>query len=172
MNRKTRNVEPAVAGTASASRPGAMQHVLPPLPYGYAALEPCIDARTMALHHDKHHASYVEKLNAALEPYTQLRRRSAPWLLRNAESVPQTIRTTVRNNAGGHLNHSLFWRLMAPAGGAGPDGSLAAAIDRTFGGLEQFKASFDEAGGRVLGSRGCGSSLQTKQEPASRSSRS
>jgi superoxide dismutase, Fe-Mn family len=141
---------------ASANGPeaasGPSQHVLPPLPYDYAALEPCIDARTMKLHHDKHHASYVEKLNAALEPYAGLRKRSAPWLLLNSDLVPEAIRTAVHNNAGGHLNHSLFWQSMSPADGSGPTGKLAAAIEKAFGGLEQFKTAFDDAGSKVFGS--------------------
>ena len=128
------------------------KHVLPPLPYDYAALEPCIDARTMKLHHDKHHASYVDKLNAALEPYAELRRRSTPWLMLNIESVPEPIRAAVRNNAGGHLNHCLFWRGMAPGAGGSPSGKLAAAIDTEFGGFTQFKARFDAAGGKLFGS--------------------
>jgi superoxide dismutase, Fe-Mn family len=151
MDLKTSNVEPAVAKAAPVET-GALERVLPPLPYSYAALEPCIDARTMTLHHDKHHASYVEKLNAALEPFAELRRRSTRWLLLNSGSVPEAIRTAVHDNAGGHLNHSLFWRSMAPAGGAGPSGSLAAAIDQAFGGLEQFKTHFNEAGSKVFGS--------------------
>ncbi len=152
MDLTTATTEPAVPGKANATEAGAPRHVLPPLPYGYAALEPTIDARTMTLHHDKHHASYVDKLNAALEPYAELRRRSAPWLLLHGDAVPQAVRTAVHDNAGGHLNHSLFWRLMSPAGGAGPTGPLAVAIDEAFGGLEPFKTRFDEAGGKVFGS--------------------
>ena len=152
MDLKFPRIEPAVSGTRSVSKPAAPQHVLPPLPYGYAALEPWIDARTMTLHHDMHHAAYVEKLNAALAPYAELRRRSAPWLLLNSESVPQTIRTAVHDNAGGHLNHCLFWQSMSPAGGAVPSGALAAAIDEAFGSLTHFKIRFVEAGRKVFGS--------------------
>jgi Fe-Mn family superoxide dismutase len=152
MDPTTATAEPAVTGKVNATEAGAPRHVLPPLPYGYAALEPAIDARTMTLHHGKHHASYVDKLNAALEQCTELRRRSAAWLLRNGDAVPHAIRTAVHDNAGGHLNHSLFWRLMAPAGGPGPTGSLAAAIGEAFGGLEQFKTRFGDAGGKVFGS--------------------
>ncbi len=106
----------------------------------------------MRLHHDEHHAAYVEKLNEALEPYAQLRERSATWLLLNSESVPESVRTVVHDNAGGHVNHSLFWRLMSPAGGSGPARSLVRALDGTFGSLERFKSHFDELGGKVFGS--------------------
>jgi Fe-Mn family superoxide dismutase len=106
----------------------------------------------MTLHHDKHHAAYVEKLNAALQPYAELRRRSVRWLLQNSEAVPEPIRTAVHGNAGGHLNHSLFWQSMSPVGGSGPAGSIAAAIDETFGSLQQFKDQFDETGAKLFGS--------------------
>jgi Fe-Mn family superoxide dismutase len=129
-----------------------VKHVLPPLPYPHAALEPHIDARTMMLHHDKHHASYVANLNSALERFPELHKRSASWLLLNLASIPEAGRTAVRNNAGGHLNHSLFWRIMSPAGGGAPTGALADAIKRDFGGFEQFKAQFAEAGAKVFGS--------------------
>ena len=113
-----------------------MKHILPPLPYYHASLEPHIDAHTMTLHHDKHHASYVANLNAALENFPELHERSALWLLLNLDKVPQTIRSVVRNNAGGHENHSLFWRSMSPVASnlpAGkPAGDLAEAIDRDF----------------------------------------
>lgn len=129
------------------------RHVLPALPYAHAALEPHIDARTMALHHDKHHASYVTALNAALQAHPDLQERSAPWLLLNPGKLPRDIRTTVRNNAGGHVNHSLFWQAMSPLeGGAPPTGALAIAIVRDFGSLAQFKQQFSEAGGKLFGS--------------------
>jgi Fe-Mn family superoxide dismutase len=121
------------------------------LPYSHAALEPHIDARTMMLHHDKHHATYVASLNEALEKFPELQQRSASWLLLNLAKVPEAVRTAVRNNAGGHLNHSLFWRSMSPAGGA-PSGPLADAIKRDFGSFGQFKAQFDEAGAKLFGS--------------------
>jgi len=126
--------------------------VLPTLPYDPAALEPHIDAQTMALHHDQHHASYVANLNSALEKYPELHDRTALWLLLNLRKVPQTARTAVRNNAGGHVNHSLFWRAMSPTGGGTPTGLLADAINRAFGSLEQFKARFAEAGSKLFGS--------------------
>jgi superoxide dismutase, Fe-Mn family len=127
-------------------------HLLPALPYGYAALEPHVDARTMKLHHDKHHASYVEKLIAALKKYPKLHERSAIWLLLNPGQVPEEARTAVRNNAGGHVNHSMLWRAMSPGGNGEPAGALAEAIKRDFGGLEKFKARFDEAGEKLFGS--------------------
>ena len=131
---------------------GQLKHLLPPLPYDYAALEPHIDARTMTLHHDQHHASYVEKLNAALEKCPDLHERTAIWLLLNLSHVPEGTRTAVRNNAGGHVNHSMFWRAMSPSGGGEPTGALADAIKRDFGGLEKFKVRFDEAGEKLFGS--------------------
>jgi len=129
-----------------------MKHILPPLPYAPAALEPHIDARTMLLHHDKHHASYVDNLNAALEKFHALRERSALWLLLNPLEVPESIRETVHDNAGGHLNHSLFWQIMGPAAGGVPNGPLVEAINEAFGSLEQFKTRFAEAGTKVFGS--------------------
>lgn len=129
-----------------------MKHMLPPFPYYHASLEPHIDARTMTLHHDQHHASYVANLNSALEEFPELHERTALWLLLNLSKVPQTIRTPIHNNAGGHVNHSLFWRAMSPGGGGEPTGALADAIKRDFGGLEQFKARFDEAGEKLFGS--------------------
>jgi Fe-Mn family superoxide dismutase len=129
-----------------------MKHMLPPLPYDYAALEPHIDARTMMLHHDKHHASYVANLNATLESIPELHERTALWLLLNLSKVPEKARTAVRNNAGGHVNHGLFWRAMSPATGGAPAGPLADAIDRDFGSLDEFKARFAEAGGKQFGS--------------------
>ena len=129
-----------------------LKHLLPALPYDHAALEPHIDARTMQLHHDKHHASYVEKLNAALEKYPKLHERSAIWLLLNLGQVPEEARTAVRNNAGGHVNHCMFWRSMSPESGGEPTGAFADAINRDFGGTEKLKARFDEAGEKVFGS--------------------
>lgn len=129
-----------------------MKHQLPPLPYDYAALEPHIDARTMQLHHDKHHATYVDKLNAALEKHPDLQQRSAVWLLINLDKVPEAVRTAVRNNGGGHVNHTMYWRAMAPKGGGAPKGALAEAINRNFGSFEKFKTQFDQAGEKVFGS--------------------
>jgi Fe-Mn family superoxide dismutase len=129
-----------------------MKHILPPLPYDHAALEPHIDAQTMMLHHDKHHASYVANLNSTLETFPELHERSALWLLLNLSKVPQKIRTAVRNNAGGHVNHSLFWRAMSPAASSAPASLLVDAIERDFGSLDRFKVRFAEAGGKLFGS--------------------
>ncbi len=128
------------------------KHFLPALPYDVAALEPWIDARTMLLHHGKHHASYVEKLNAALETHPDLQLKTPLWLLLNSAKLPGDIRTAVHNNAGGHVNHSLFWQAMSPAGGGEPAGPLADAIKRDFGSFEIFRKQFDQAGGALFGS--------------------
>ena len=129
-----------------------MKHLLPALPYDYAALEPHIDAATMKLHHDKHHATYVTKLNEALEKLPQFQDRSASWLLRNLDKVPDSQRLAVRNNAGGHINHSMYWRAMTPSGEGSPKGALADAVNRDFGSFEQFKTAFVDAGTKVFGS--------------------
>jgi Fe-Mn family superoxide dismutase len=130
------------------------KHALPRLPYDYYALEPHIDAKTMMLHHDHHHASNVATLNSALQEYPKLHRLSASWLLLNTGKLPRKIRTVVRHNAGGHVNHSLFWKAMSPPGRgpSGPAGALAEAIDRDFGSFDQFKRHFIEACERQLGS--------------------
>lgn len=132
--------------------PRAWKHTLPPLPYDFAALEPYIDAQTLRLHHDEHHASYVAKLNSALEALPDLRGRSVQWLLSNLNEVPVGVRTSIRNNAGGHLNHSLYWESMAPASGGEPEGALADAINRDFGSLAQLEAQFADAGAELFGS--------------------
>jgi Fe-Mn family superoxide dismutase len=129
-----------------------MKHLLPALPYDPAALEPHIDARTMRLHHGQHHASYVANLNSTLEESPELHERNALWLLLNLSRLPQKIRTAVRNNAGGHVNHSLFWRAMSPPSGGTLAGPLADAIKRDFGSLEQFKLRFADAGAKLFGS--------------------
>lgn len=134
-----------------AQEPGRPKHVLPLLPYDYAALEPHIDTRTMMLHHDKHHASYVANLNSAIARFPELRARTALWLLLNLSNLPAEIRLPVHSNAGGHVNHSLFWMTMSPSGGA-PTGELADALKRDFGSVEQFKAAFVEAGATLFGS--------------------
>jgi superoxide dismutase, Fe-Mn family len=128
------------------------KHRLPELAYDVAALEPHIDARTMALHHGKHHASYVEKLNATLEPFPDLHEQTALWLLINLGKLPREIRAAVRSNAGGHLNHSLFWQAMSPTGGGAPSGLLAEAIRQDFGSFDLFKARFERAGAALFGS--------------------
>ncbi len=125
---------------------------LPPLPYAYNALEPHIDEATMKFHHDKHHATYIKNLNAALEKHPELKNRSVEDLLRDLNSVPEDIRTGVRNNGGGHVNHSMFWRIMRPDGGGEPTGAIADAIKGKFGSFADFKKSFNEAGSKRFGS--------------------
>ena len=122
-----------------------MAFTLPPLPYDYTALEPTIDEQTMRLHHDKHHAAYVNNLNAALEPYADLQKKSIGELLTSLDKVPEAIRTKVRNNAGGHANHTIFWEMMAPGGAKEPGGELADAITRAFGSFAAFKEQFAKA---------------------------
>ena len=143
---------PRHRNTDTEPTPAAATHTLPPLPYAYAALEPTIDSRTMKLHHDKHHATYVEHLNAALEKFPDLQRRTPIWLLQNSKELPEKIRTAVLQNAGGHVNHSLFWRAMSPNAMRAPTGSLADAIVRDFGSVEQFKQQFVEVGEKHFGS--------------------
>lgn len=122
-----------------------MAYELPPLPYDYNALEPHIDEMTMRIHHDRHHATYVNNVNQALEPYPDLAALPIEELMRNLDRVPENIRTTVRNNGGGHANHSLFWVIMSPQGGGQPSGELAEAINRTFGSFENFKQQLTQA---------------------------
>ena len=127
-----------------------MPHELPPLPYAFDALEPTIDAQTMEIHHDKHHQAYVTNLNAALEG-TGLEDRPLDQLIANLEAVPEAKRTAVRNNGGGHANHTLFWELMKPGGGA-LSGALADAIADAFGDVDQLKAQVNDAGVKRFGS--------------------
>jgi len=122
-----------------------MAHELPTLPYSLDALEPHIDARTMEIHHGKHHAAYVNNLNKALEGHAELEQRSIAELVADLSSVPESIRAAVRNNGGGHFNHSLFWTVMKPGGGGAPTGELAAAIDSAFGSVDEFKTRFSQA---------------------------
>jgi len=128
-----------------------MAYEVPKLPYAFDALEPNIDARTMEIHHDKHHAGYVAKVNAAIQG-TELEGKSITELIRDLNSVPEKIRTAVRNNGGGHLNHSIFWTIMSPSGGGKPSGELAAAIDSQLGGFDQFKTDFSTAAATRFGS--------------------
>ena len=125
---------------------------LPDLPYAFDALEPHIDARTMEIHHDKHHAAYVANLNKALEGYDDLQAKSIDDLVAGLNDVPEAIRGAVRNNGGGHANHSLFWEIMGPDGGGAPSGDLAAAIDRDLGGLDQLKSQVKNAAMTRFGS--------------------
>lgn len=129
-----------------------MAHVLPELSYGYDALEPHIDARTMEIHHSKHHNAYVANLNAALEKHPELADKSAEDLVKGLNSVPQDIRGAVRNNGGGHLNHTLFWMCMSPDGGGAPGGTLADSIKDAFGSFDAFKDEFSKAGATRFGS--------------------
>ena len=129
-----------------------MAHQLPPLPYAYDALEPHIDQQTMRIHHDKHHGTYVTNLNAALEPHADLQRQSVEDLLKNLASVPEQIRTAVRNNGGGHANHTMFWEIMKPGGGP-ISGRIAEAITGTFGSFDAFRDQFNKA---ALGRFGSG----------------
>jgi len=132
-----------------------MPHTLPPLPYDFGALEPHIDAQTMQIHHDKHHQAYVNNLNAALDKHPDLHKKTLDDLLKGINSVPEDIRTAVRNNAGGHHNHSLFWTVMAPAGKGGggePSGKLADALKGAFGGFAKFKEALTAAASTRFGS--------------------
>ena len=122
-----------------------MAHSVPPLPYDYTALEPHIDEQTMRIHHDKHHAAYVNNLNAALEKHPELQSKSVDELLKNINTVPEDIRTAVRNNGGGHANHTMFWQIMGPNGGGAPTGAIADAINGAFGGFDKFKEEVKKA---------------------------
>jgi len=122
-----------------------MPFELPPLPYAFDALEPHIDAKTMEIHHDKHHAAYVNNANAALEKYPELAKKSVEDLLWSIGSVPEEIRTVIQNNAGGHSNHSIFWTIMGPGGGGNPVGRIADSLKTTFGGYDAFKEQLTKA---------------------------
>ncbi len=129
-----------------------MAFEVPPLPYDYSALEPYIDTQTMQLHHDKHHAAYVNNLNNALQGQSALASFSIEDLMRRINEVPENIRTAVRNNGGGHINHTMFWQIMTPNGGGEPTGELATAIKGAFGSFDAFKAAFNDAGVKRFGS--------------------
>jgi superoxide dismutase, Fe-Mn family len=128
-----------------------MAFELPPLPYAYDALEPYIDVQTMQLHHDKHHATYVTNLNNALKGH-DFENLPVEQVIRRLSEVPEAVRTAVRNNGGGHLNHSMFWQIMKPNGGGQPAGELASAITSTFGSFDAFKTAFNDAGVKRFGS--------------------
>jgi Fe-Mn family superoxide dismutase len=126
---------------------------VPPLPYAFDALEPYIDAKTMEIHHDKHHGAYVTNLNKALESAPDLQSKTVEELLAdNCAIVPEAIKTAVRNNGGGHINHSMFWQILAPSAGGGPSGSIATAINSTFGSFDTFKEKFGAAATTRFGS--------------------
>lgn len=129
-----------------------MAHEVPPLPYDYAALEPYIDTQTMHLHHDKHHQAYVNNLNAAIEKAPELANLSLDELVKGLENVPEAVRGAVRNNGGGHINHSMFWTIMGPNAGGEPSGAIATAIQETFGDFASFKEKFNDAGLKQFGS--------------------
>ena len=129
-----------------------MAHSLPPLPYDPAALEPHIDAQTMQIHHGKHHQAYVNNLNAALEKHPQLQSKSAEDLIRSLSTVPDDIRTAVRNNGGGHVNHTMFWQIMGPGKGGAPTGAIADAINGAFGSFDTFKEQMNKGGVGRFGS--------------------
>jgi Fe-Mn family superoxide dismutase len=129
-----------------------MAHELPALPYDYSALEPVIDTQTMKLHHDMHHAAYVKNLNAALEKYPSLQSKSAEGLVRDLNAIPEDIRAAVRNNGGGHVNHSMFWKIMKPKGGGDPSGAIGESITKSFGSFKDFQTKFNEAGVKQFGS--------------------
>ncbi|RMG97330.1 MAG: superoxide dismutase [Chloroflexi bacterium] len=129
-----------------------MAFELPALPYAYDALEPYIDARTMEIHHSKHHAGYTNNLNKALENHPELANKSIEELLGNLDAVPESIRTAVRNNGGGYANHALFWTIMSPNGGGEPTGELATAINNAFGSFANFKEQFSKAAATRFGS--------------------
>jgi superoxide dismutase, Fe-Mn family len=129
-----------------------MAHEVPPLPYDFAALEPHIDEQTMRIHHGKHHAAYVTNLNAALEKHPELQQKSVEDLIRGINSVPEDIRTAVRNNGGGHVNHTMFWQIMGPGKGGAATGAVGDAIKSAFGTFESFKEQFAKAGATRFGS--------------------
>lgn len=129
-----------------------MAFSVPPLPYAYDALEPHIDKETMTIHHDKHHGAYVSKLNDAVQGKSDLESKSVEELVSNLDSVPEDIRTAVRNNGGGHANHTLFWEIMTPGGSNQPAGALADAISSAFGSFDDFKKRFNDAGATRFGS--------------------
>jgi superoxide dismutase, Fe-Mn family len=147
-----------------------MAHEVPPLPYDYNALEPHIDEQTMRLHHDKHHQAYVDNLNAALDG-TDWADKPVEDVLQNLDSLPEDKRMPVRNNGGGHWNHSFFWQLMSPDGGGEPDGALKDAIDQAFGDVDTMKQQVNEAGVKRFGSgwtwvvRGADGSLSVESTP-------
>jgi len=129
-----------------------MAFEVPPLPYAYNALEPYIDEQTMHLHHDKHHQAYVDNLNNALKSHADWQNKSIEDILKNLGSVPEDVRTAVRNNGGGHYNHTMFWAIMKPNGGGEPTGAIADAIRGAFGSFDNLKTKFNEAGAKLFGS--------------------
>lgn len=156
--------------TFAADAPPAGPFQLPALPYAFDALEPSIDARTMEIHHDKHHAAYVNNLNKAVASSPEIAGKSIEDIVKNLNAVPEAIRTVVRNNGGGHYNHSLYWQMMSKNGGGEPKGEVGKAIDTKFGGYDKFKEEFAKAATTVFGSGWAwltldGDSLRIEQTP-------
>ena len=141
-----------MAQQATSRKEGQVAHVLPPLPYPADALEPYIDKTTMEIHHDKHHGAYVTNLNKALEGHADLQGLSIEELLKSLDRVPENIRSAVRNNGGGHMNHSMFWKIMKKGGGGEPKGQLGEAIRSAFGSFNDFKTKFNQAATTRFGS--------------------
>jgi Fe-Mn family superoxide dismutase len=148
----TANTATSLRAQTSAAAPATGPFKLPPLPYAFDALEPHIDARTMEIHHDKHHATYVANLNKAIAETPDLGQKPVEELLKNLAAVPEKIRTAVRNQGGGHYNHTLFWQMMKKDGGGQPSAELAKAIDQSFGSFSAFKDKFTEAATKTFGS--------------------
>src|SRR5262245_47206126 len=146
------SVRIACAQGAPAAAPPAGPFKLPPLPYPFDALEPHIDARTMEIHHDKHHAAYVANLNKAVADFPELGSKSVEALLKDLNAVPEKARTAVRNQAGGDYNHTLFWQMMKKGGGGEPRGELGQALEKSFGSIDGFKGKFTETATKVFGS--------------------
>jgi Fe-Mn family superoxide dismutase len=152
----TATVDPTLADVTQLTQAQDVlgEYLLPNLPYAFNALEPHIDEQTMQIHHDRHHAGYVNRLNSALETFPEWREQSLtlPYMLAHLDELPENIRTTVRRNGGGHINHTLYWLTMSPTGGGEPTGALAEAITRTFGDFATFKSQLTDAGSSVFGS--------------------
>ena len=129
-----------------------MAYTQAPLPYDFAALEPHIDTQTMQIHYGKHHATYVTNLNAAIQKHPELEKKTPEELVRNLKTVPEDIRAAVRNNGGGHVNHTMFWQIMKPKGGGNPTGAISDAIKSSFGNFDEFKKQFNDAGLKQFGS--------------------
>ena len=152
LSYKTTVAQPILSAQHSPLAQGNNQFTVPPLPYEYNALEAYIDPETMTLHHDKHHAGYVRNLNEAIALHPELQGKSVEELLFNFETIPQDIQATIRNNGGGHANHSIFWSIMTPNSQGEPTGEIASAINTTFGDFATFKTEFNDAGKAVFGS--------------------
>jgi superoxide dismutase, Fe-Mn family len=140
----------ATPATLTAAKTNVFE--LPLLTYDYNALEPHIDAATMKFHHDKHHAAYVKNLNAAINKYPELKTKTVQELILNLDKLPKDIQSTVRNNGGGHINHSMYWKIMSPNGGGMPTGAISKAIKAQFGTFDTFKTQFNEMGAKLFGS--------------------